>query len=273
MINRLANPSPVKQAPDAKALNKTTNLILEAIQGSTPAQAQNYFEPGVNTKLNRRKAPKTNYTLPSDMPELPIGVVPTNKSGRTLGEEPSIIEVRESTPADLLQVFAKISAEQQVLAAQPKYQVDTASLLMKEYKTALKEANLEKKVNFLMEEGYTEEETKKAITEMRAQEALEKAKEPTPATSRSVETALEEIYPKIPAPVPINEKIAVPYSPTTGRSFVSSLESVKERGLGGRPTREQAEEKAIQKAMLEEANKKKQPRIERFIKPNNKYEV
>lgn len=215
MINRLANPSPVKQAPDARALMKSTNLILEAIQGSTPSQAQNYFEPGVNTKLNRRKAPKTNYTLPSDMPELPMGVVPTNKSGRTLGEEPSIIEVKESVPADLLQVFAKISAEQQVLASQPKYQVDTASLLMKEYKTALKEANLEKKVNFLLEEGYTEEETNKAISEMRAEQALEKAKEPTPATSRSVETALAEVFGNV-VEVPEGKRaIIVPEQPLT----------------------------------------------------------
>lgn len=165
MINRLANPSPVKQAPDARALMKATNLVVVPEPGSSPAQLQNYFEPGVNVKLTRRKTPKTNYTLPSDLPTYPLGFVPTNKDSLARGEEPSIIQVRESAPADLLEVFAKINAEEQVLAKMPKNGVDSGQEVATEYLNALKEKNITAIVDKLVSEGYDDEMIEDALYE------------------------------------------------------------------------------------------------------------
>lgn len=192
MINRLANPLPVKQAPDARALNKTTMLSIASEALSTPPTAQQYFEPGVNTKLNRRSKPKTNYTLPSDMPEYPLGFVPTNKTPGANGEEPSIVPVKEAVPVDLLQVFARINAEQKLAEAQPKYGVDMGSRIMQEYNQALKEVKTDRKMESMMREGFTQTEAETAMNEIRAEEAKKVAKQP--AKPVSVQTALAETF-------------------------------------------------------------------------------
>lgn len=193
-MERLANPLRVKQAPDARALNKTTILKVDSQVLSTPPFAQEYFEPGVNTKLTRRSKPKTNYSLPSDMPTYPIGFVPTNQYSGALGEEPPMIKVKESAPADLIEVFARINAEQQILAAQPKYGVDVGSMIIKEYATALKELKSERQREMMMAEGFTEEETEKAIDSVRMEKAVEVAKAPVKGVS--VEAALSETFGK-----------------------------------------------------------------------------
>ena len=88
-----AQPLAVKQAPDFRALGKTANLILESLPLSTPPMAQEYLEPGVNVKLTKRKTPKTNYTLPSDLPKYPLGFVPT-QNGAQLGDETSAPQIK-----------------------------------------------------------------------------------------------------------------------------------------------------------------------------------
>lgn len=262
MINRLANPLAVKQSPDAKIL-KTTTLSVPGEPLSTPPFAQEYFEPGINTKLNRRSKPKANYELPSDLPTFPLGFVPINQTPGAQGEEPAIIEVKQSVPADLLEVFAKISAEEKAMAAIPKFQVDVGSMLMREYKNALKEARIERKIDFMLDEGFTPAEVDKAMETVRMEQAIQTVREPT--APASVQTVLTET---IPAAVPINERINIPFTATTGRSFRSSLQPIKERALGGRPTREQAEQKALEKALGEEARERKQEKITKFFGSN-----
>lgn len=187
-----ASPSVVRQAPDHKTLRKTTILKVEGAVLSTPPIAQEYFEPGVNTKLNRRAKPKTNYTLPSDMPELPLGFVPTNQTPGAAGEEPPIVVVKESQPADLMQVFARINAEQKMIETQPKYGVDVGSMVAREFGQAMRMKAMENKVESMMREGFTEAETAKAMGAVREEEAVRKAKEP--AKPISVEQALKETF-------------------------------------------------------------------------------
>ena len=187
-----ATPLIVRQAPDHKTLRKTTILKVDDQPLSTPPIAQEYFEPGVNTKLNRRSKPKTNYTLPSDMPQLPMGFVPTNQTPGANGEEPPQIVVRETQPADLIEVFARIAAEEKVLNALPKYGVDSGTMLMREYTQALKEARVEKKVESMLNEGFTPAEVESAMGAVRLEEAVKKAKEPPKAAS--VQTALAETF-------------------------------------------------------------------------------
>jgi hypothetical protein len=187
-----ATPLLVRQAPDNKTLRKTTILKIDDFPLSTPPIAQEYFEPGVNTKLNRRSKPKTNYTLPSDMPTLPTGFVPVNQTPGANGEEPPQIIVKETQPADLIEVFARIAAEEKALASMPKYGVDTGTMLMREYTTALKEARVEKKVESMLNEGFTPVEVESAMGAVRMEEAVKKAKEPPKAAS--VQTALAETF-------------------------------------------------------------------------------
>lgn len=189
----LASPSTAREAPNHIALNKTTNLIIEGQPLSTPPFAQEYFEPGVNTKLTRRKKPKTDYTLPSDMPKYPMGFVPTNQTpGPLAGQEPPLIKVKETVPGDLIEVFARIAAEENALASLPKFKVDSGTILMREYTDALKEARAEKKAESMLNEGFTPVEVDSAMNAVRMEEAVKKAKEPPKPVS--VETALAEKF-------------------------------------------------------------------------------
>jgi hypothetical protein len=187
-----ATPSIVRQAPDNKALRKTTILKIDDQPLSTPPISQEYFEAGVNTKLNRRRKPKTDYSLPSDMPSFSLGVVPTNQTPGANGEEPPQVVVKETQPADLIEVFARIAAEEKALASLPKYGVDTGTMLMREYTSALKEARVEKKVESMLNEGFTPAEVESAMGAVRMEEAVKKAKEPPKAAS--VQTALAETF-------------------------------------------------------------------------------
>lgn len=192
-----ADPSKVRQAPDAKALMKSVLLVLEGQELSTPPMAQEYFEPGINVKHTRRSKPRTDYSLPSDMPTYPLGFVPINQTPGANGEEPPEIRVKESVPADLMDVFARINAEETVLASLPKYGMDVGSLMSKEYTVALREAREEKKLESMLREGYTQSEAAMAMSVVRAEEAVKEAKAPVKPTSLT--EVLAEAYPEVGA--------------------------------------------------------------------------
>jgi len=232
-----ATPSIVRQAPDNKALRKTTILKIDDLQLSTPPIAQEYFEPGVNTKLNRRSKPKTNYTLPSDMPQLPMGFVPSNQTPGANGEEPPQIVVKETQPADLIEVFARIAAEEKVLNALPKYGVDSGTMLMREYTKALKEARVEKKVESMLNEGFTPVEVESAMGAVRMEEAVKKAKEPPKAVS--VQTALAETF-----------GVGVGTERSTGEMEVQTdISAAGGKEIYARAPRRTAEEVAVERAI------------------------
>lgn len=188
----LANPSPVKQAPDAKPLMKSTQLILDSLALATPPQAQNYFEPGVNHTLIRRSKPKTDYTLPSDMPKLPLDFVPVNKVQVGMGEEPSIVHQKELVPQDLLGVFQKIAEEDKLKERLPESRMDLGTRTTRAYMRALKKSRGERKVETMIKEGFTEEEAKKALNVLREEEALKMARKPAPPMT--VEEAMREAF-------------------------------------------------------------------------------
>lgn len=187
-----ADPSPVKQAPDAKALNKSTQLILESIALATPPQAQNYFEPGINRSLVRRSKPKTDYTLPSDMPKYELGFVPTAKPSVTESIEAPIIVQKELVPQDLLGVFQKIAEEDKVKPKLDEGKMDKGLRSTRAYQRALKAARGERKVQSMIKEGFTEAETKKAMDTLREEEALKEARRP--AKPLTVEEAMREAF-------------------------------------------------------------------------------
>lgn len=234
-----ATPSVVRQAPDHKALRKTAVLKVEDMPLSTPPIAQEYFEPGVNPKLQRRSKPKTNYTLPSDMPEYPLGFVPTNKTPGANGEEPPIIVVKESQPADLLDVFARISAEEKAVVSLPKH-VDVGSMVAREFGNAMRMRALENKVESMMREGFTEAETAKAMSVVREEEAVKKAKEP--AKPISVEQALKETF-------GVGVGTEMPTMVEGGVQTELSMEGGKE--IYARAPRRTAEEVALERARTE----------------------
>lgn len=204
--SRVANPLGVRQAPDNKALSHPTQLVVASQELSTPPEAQQYFEPGVNTKLTRRRKPKTNYTLPSDMPTYPLGFVPTNQTPGANGEEPPEIKVKEAVPADLLDMFAKISAQQ---AAESKAveeakvigALDIGTIVARQYRDAMTEKQTEARVEKLVREGYSADEVGEALRVTRLERAIQTAKEPIPSAVVSVETALAERFPRAPASV------------------------------------------------------------------------
>lgn len=199
----LANPSPVKQAPDNRRLNKATQLILESMQLSTPPIAQEYFEPGVNTKLNRRSKPKTNYSLPSDLPSYPLGVVPTNQTPGANGEEPPLIKVKEAVPADLMDMFAKIAASDAVMNAQEEAskiaeKVDIGTQIAEQYLEAMKTKTEEKRIENLIKQGFTEQESEQAMVKLREEAALKIAKEaPKPEAMATVLAGMLKAEPEI----------------------------------------------------------------------------
>lgn len=188
----LANPSPVKQGPDAKPLMKSTQLILDSLALATPPQAQNYFEPGVNHTLIRRSKPKTDYTLPSDMPKYPIDFVPVNKAQVGMGEEPSIVHPKELVPQDLLGVFQKIAEEDKLKEKLPEGRMDLGTRTTRAYLRALKKSRAERKVETMIKEGFSEEEAKKALNILREEEALKMARKPAPPMT--VEEAMREAF-------------------------------------------------------------------------------
>jgi len=198
---RVANPSVVRQAPDNKALNHPTQLIVDSLQLSTPPEAQQYLQPGVNTKLTHRKKPKTNYTLPSDMVTYPLGFVPTNQTSGANGEEPAEIVVKEAVPADLLDMFSKISSQQAaeskaVEEAKVLGKADIGSIVAREYRDAMTEKQTAARVEVLFKEGYTADEVTDAVRATRLQRAISKANEPVPSAVVSVEAALAERFPR-----------------------------------------------------------------------------
>lgn len=213
---RLANPSGVRQAPDNKAIQHSTQLVVGSQQLSTPPIAQEYFEPGVNTKLNRRAKPKVNFTLPSDMPKYPLGFVPTNQTPGANGEEPAEIRVKEALPADLLGMFAAISAQQAaeslaVEEAKRSGRQDVGSIVAREYQTVMTERQTEARAEKLMKAGFSEEETAAALRLSKMERAVEAAKEAVPSAVQSVEGALEEKFPRKmepEKPKPTGEMIA-----------------------------------------------------------------
>lgn len=173
-----ADPSLVKQAPDFNALMKNTILAIESQQLATPATSQYYFEPGINHRLIHRSKPKTDYTLPSDMPKFPMGFVPTNQTPGANGEEMAQIRVPVSQPQDLLDVFAKISREQGTAPKLPEGSMDAGTRVATQFMTALTEARQEKKMEGMIASGFTPEETQKAMSVIREEDALRMARKP-----------------------------------------------------------------------------------------------
>lgn len=193
--NDSANPSMTRQAPDFNALMKTAILVVESQKLETPPVAQEYFEPGVNRRLIRRSKPKTDYTLPSDMPKYSLGFVPTNQTPGANGEEPAIVKVPESVPADLMDVFAQISREQ---AAEQKRleesRIDVGTRTARAFRKAVSEARREKKINGMINAGFTEQEAEKAMLALREEEAMKMAR--LPAAALTVEESLNEVFGK-----------------------------------------------------------------------------
>ena len=188
-----AFPSFARQAPDYRALGKSTQLIIEGMPLSTPPIAQEYFEPGINTKLRRRTKPKVDFTLPSDMPTYPLGFVPTNQTPGGNGEEPSIVVRPELVPADLMDVFAKINAEEQaVKQALPESQMDRGTRTTRAYQRALRAARESGKRESMIREGFTPAETEKAMAVLRDEEAVKEAR--MPIKPMTVEGALSEVF-------------------------------------------------------------------------------
>jgi hypothetical protein len=203
MLNRprVANPSGVRQAPDNKTLSHSTQLVIAGQPLSTPPIAQEYFEPGVNTKLNRRRKPKVDYTLPSDAVTYPLGVVPTNQTPGANGEDPPLIVVKEAVPADLLDMFSKISAQQAaeskaVEEAKLMGSMDVGAMVSREYRDAMTERQTEARVEKLVKEGYSADEVGDALRVTRMERAIATAREPVPSAVVSVETALAERFPR-----------------------------------------------------------------------------
>lgn len=195
-----ANPLNVRQAPDFKALDRSTQLVVPGANLSTPPIAQEYFQPGINTSLKRRKTPKTNYELPSDLPSYPFGFVPTNQTPGARGEEPPLVVQRELVPGNLLDMFAKISAQQAlesqaVEEAKVMGRQDAGTLIAQEYQTALKEKVVEAKVEALVADGFTQTEAVEAVNAVRMEKAIEMAKKPIRPQMVSIESALSETFP------------------------------------------------------------------------------
>ena len=237
-----AFPSMVKQGPDNRRLNKTTTLFIESQPLATPPIAQEYFEPGINTKLKRRTKPKVDFTLPSDMPHLPLGYVPTNQTPGANGEPPAIVPQKELIPADLMEVFAKIAAEEKKDVRLPA--VDIGSQVVRTYADSMREAKQEAKVESMMRLGYTEPEVAQAMNIVRQEEAVQEARRPArpipveQAIAEAMGVAVQTEAPArpqqraIPPTEPINPRL--PMIAPSGRGFVSELGSIRE-GLVGRP--------------------------------------
>jgi hypothetical protein len=245
----LANPSPVKQAPDNRRLNKATQLILESMKLETPPMAQVYLEPGVNTKLNHRSKPKTNYTLPSDMPELPLGFVPTNKTPGANGEIGPIIPVRESMPESLLTMFSKIEAQSKETAQIEMVEkivdkLDVGTMVANQMLDARKAEIEEKRYEGLIRHGFTEEEATGAMDTLRTEEAVKVAKSmPKPEPVMNVARTLlktEAIVKSEEPPIEMAVRRGRPTDVERAAREGISVEELKMKVKGGRAAKKQA---------------------------------
>lgn len=194
MLPGPATPFRGKQAPNALALGKTATLSVASQPLSTSPMAQVYLEPGINVKLTHRKKPKVDFTFPEDLPKLPLDFVPTNKTPGANGEEPARIVVKEGVPADLMDVFARISAEEKLAEAMPKAKVDVGTELMKNYTEALREVKDQQVYASMLQDGFTQTEAASAMEAVRMERAIETAKKPPKAMA--VQTVLEQVFPK-----------------------------------------------------------------------------
>lgn len=234
---RLANPSVVRQAPDNKAIQHSTQLVVGSQQLTTPPIAQEYFEPGINTKLTRRAKPKTNYTLPSDLPKYPLGFVPTNQTPGANGEEPAQVVVKEAVPADLLSMFKTISAQQAaesraVEEAKVAGRMDVGTVVAQQYQAVLTEKQTEARSEKMMKSGFTEEETATALRMSKMERAVEAAKEAVPSAVVSVEAALEEKFPRKAEPEkpkPTYEEVAQFKAIEEKRKMEQDVAKIRER--------------------------------------------
>jgi hypothetical protein len=216
--------------------------------------SQEYFEPGVNTKLNRRTKPKTNFMLPSDMPTFPLGVVPTNQTPGANGEEPAIVAVRESQPDNLRAVFARIQAEER--AEQPRIAEDVGSVVARQFGESVRERALEKKVDSMIRQGFTEGETQAALQTVRAEEAVKEAK--LPSKPIPVEEAIQEALGLVPRQSARGSQASVATA-EGGTQTDITVEGGKV--LVARRPRGTAEEVAARRAAAESG----QPSIEKFF--------
>ena len=187
-----ASPSMTKQAPDFKALMKTAILVVEGKPLATEPVAQEYFEPGINKKLVRRTKPKTDYTLPSDMPKYALDFVPTSKAVSGPSDTPTIMKEPELVNADLIDVFAKIRAES-IAEQLPEAKLDMGTRTAKAFQAAVNKARESSKIEGMIERGFTEEETMKAMKAVREEEAIRIAKQPAPPPPMSM--VLKEAFP------------------------------------------------------------------------------
>lgn len=187
-----ASPSMTKQAPDFKALMKTAISVIEGQPLATEPVALNFQEPGVNHRFIRRKTPKTNFELPSDMPKFPLGFVPTSKAVPGPSDVAAVVKVPELVNADLIDVFAKIRAES-VAEQLPQAKLDMGTRTAKAFQAAVNKARESSKIEGMIERGFTEEETMKAMKAVREEEAIRIAKQPAPPPPMSM--VLKEAFP------------------------------------------------------------------------------
>lgn len=176
MLPGPATPFRGGQAPNALALGKTATFSVASQPLSTPPMAQVYLEPGINVKLTHRRKPKVDFTFPEDLPKLPLDFVPTNKTPGANGEEPPRIVVKEGVPADLMDVFARISAEEKAIAALPKAKIDAGQDLAASYLKALKDASEDKQYQHFVDQGYDEEMIEEALHQVKMDHLKSKLK-------------------------------------------------------------------------------------------------
>lgn len=180
-----------KQAPDFKALMKTAISVIEGQPLATEPVALNFQEPGVNHRFIRRKTPKTNFELPSDMPKFPLGFVPTSKDKPGPSDVAALVKVPELVNADLIDVFAKIRAES-IAAQLPQAELDMGTRTAKAFQAAVNKARESSKIEGMIERGFTEEEAKKALGVIREETAIRMAR--LPAAPAPLSLVLKETF-------------------------------------------------------------------------------
>ena len=186
-----ASPSMTRQAPNFNALMKTAILVVEGKPLATEPVALEYFEPGINKKLVRRTKPKTDYTLPSDLPTFPLGFVPTSSAVPGPSDVAALVKVPELVNADLIDVFAKIRAES-VADQLPRGKLDMGTRTAKAFQAAVTKARESSKIEGMIDRGFTEEETMNAMKVIRDEEVVKMAR--MPAAPISVMEALKGAF-------------------------------------------------------------------------------
>lgn len=198
MIVVPASPSLARQAPNHITLGFNTTFQTEKAPYSTEAIAQEYFEPGVNTKLNRRRKPKADYTMPTDAPTVPFGFVPTNQfstDGGLTGDTTPQIKITKSVPGDLLEMFQRINAdsvrnEQAIKEGKREEARDVGTRVANDMLKAMKEKSSEDKFMDMIRKGFSEIEANAALQSLRLEEALKEARKP--ASPQPLNQTLEE---------------------------------------------------------------------------------